>query len=214
LSVWVEGGPRAAQAPTVFLVSESVIPCFVGIFSPNASETAWLTRAWPERLDIAADWVGSRRRSNTTSWRPYLGGAMRGLLRARAHAVDIAEGCTSPKAVSHANAAYLDALKAGGLTPRLDVGPLDPRDLEACGNDRDYLYWTHKNPHGYVVNCYRNPTPDYLMLHWADCYTINGSESQWTTGDYAKVCSPNVAALEDWAAEIGGPLQKCEKCWS
>jgi len=81
-------------------------------------------------------------------------------------------------------------------------------------NDRDYLHWTSQNSHGYVVNCYRNPTPDYLMLHWADCYTINGSQSPWTTGDFAKVCSPNVAALADWALKIGGSLQKCEKCWA
>ena len=81
-------------------------------------------------------------------------------------------------------------------------------------NDRDYRYWTSRTPHGYVVNCYRNPTSDYLMLHWADCYTINGNHLPWTTGDFAKVCSPNVAALEDWARQVGGPLQKCEKCWA
>ncbi len=81
-------------------------------------------------------------------------------------------------------------------------------------NDRDYLYWTRKYRHRRVVNCWRNPTPTYLMLHWADGYTIKGSESPWTTGDYAKACSPNGAAMEDWAGQIGGPLQKCEKCWS
>ena len=44
-------------------------------------------------------------------------------------------------------------------------------------NDRDYLFWTRRNSRGYVVNCYRNPTPDYLILHWADCYTINGTHA-------------------------------------
>ena len=81
-------------------------------------------------------------------------------------------------------------------------------------NDRDYLYWTSRTPHGYVVNCYRNPTSDYLMLHWADCYTINANQLPWTTGAFAKVCSPIVAALEDWARQVGGPRQKCEKCWA
>jgi hypothetical protein len=81
-------------------------------------------------------------------------------------------------------------------------------------NDRDYLFWTSQNPRGYVVNCYRNPAPDYLVLHWADCYTISGTQSPWTAGDYAKVCSPTVALLEEWASrEISGQLQKCEKCW-
>ena len=81
-------------------------------------------------------------------------------------------------------------------------------------NDRDYLFWTSQNARGYVVNCYRNPTTDYLMLHWADCHTINGSQSPWTTGDFAKVCSPSLSTLEDWASGLGGSLQKCEKCWA
>ena len=81
-------------------------------------------------------------------------------------------------------------------------------------NDRDYLFWTSQNPRGYVVNCYRNLSADYLKLHWADCYTINGSQLPWTTSDYAKVCSPTLLALEDWASGLGGSLQKCEKCWS
>jgi hypothetical protein len=81
-------------------------------------------------------------------------------------------------------------------------------------NDRDYLFWTRQNPRGYVVNCYRNATPEYLMLHWANCHTINGTQSPWTTGDFAKVCSPTVEALESWARDsVGGGLQKCEKCW-
>jgi hypothetical protein len=80
-------------------------------------------------------------------------------------------------------------------------------------NDRDYLFWTSRNPRGYVVNCLRNPTPDYLVLHWADCFTINGSHLPWTTGDYAKVCSTNAAALEEWASQLDGSLYKCNKCW-
>jgi hypothetical protein len=52
------------------------------------------------------------------------------------------------------------------------------------------------------------------MLHWADCYTTDGTQSPWTTGDFAKVCSPSVGALELWAQQkVGGTLQKCEKCW-
>jgi len=81
-------------------------------------------------------------------------------------------------------------------------------------NDRDYLFWTSQNARGYVVNCYCNPSPDYLMLHWADCHTINGTQSPWTTSGYAKVCSPTISPLEDWASGMGGSLQKCEMCWA
>lgn len=80
-------------------------------------------------------------------------------------------------------------------------------------NDQDYLYWTSRHSSGYVVNCYRTPTPDYLKLHWANCQTINGTQRPWTTGDYAKVCSPVLSALREWADNLGGSLQKCEKCW-
>ncbi len=80
-------------------------------------------------------------------------------------------------------------------------------------NDRNYLFWTSQNARGYVVNCYRSPSTDYLILHWADCYTINGDQSPWTTKDYANICSPTLLALEDWAGSLGGSLRKCEKCW-
>jgi hypothetical protein len=80
-------------------------------------------------------------------------------------------------------------------------------------NDREYLYWTSQHLRGYVVNCYRKPSADYLMLHWADCRTINGNQSPWTTDDYAKVCSPTVADLEEWADGLGGLLTKCSVCW-
>lgn len=91
---------------------------------------------------------------------------------------------------------------------------MDPPIVAFEDDDRDYLFWTHRNPRGYVVNCARQPTSDYLVLHWADCWTINGTQSRWTTGDYAKVCSPTLAPLEEWAQTLGGDLWKCEKCWA
>jgi hypothetical protein len=90
---------------------------------------------------------------------------------------------------------------------------VDPPLIAFEDSDRDYLFWTRRNPRGYVVNCYRSPTADYLILHWADCYTINGTQSPWTTGDYAKMCSTNLPSLEDWANGMGGSLEKCGKCW-
>lgn len=81
--------------------------------------------------------------------------------------------------------------------------------------DREYLFWTSQHSRGYVVNCYRKPTADYLKLHWADCRTINGTQSIWTTGNYVKVCSPSLPPLEQWATEAtGGQLEECEKCWA
>jgi hypothetical protein len=81
-------------------------------------------------------------------------------------------------------------------------------------NDRGYLFWTSQNARGFVVNFYRNPSADYLMLHWADCHTINGSYPAWTTSDYARVCSPSISVLEDWASALGGSFHRSEKCWA
>ncbi len=50
------------------------------------------------------------------------------------------------------------------------------------------------------------------MLHWAGCHTINGGQSPWTVRDFAKVCSPTISVLEDWAGGLGGSLQKGETC--
>ena len=91
--------------------------------------------------------------------------------------------------------------------------PVEPPLVAFEDDDRGYLFWTSQNHRGFVVNCYRNPTAEYLVVHWADCYTINGSQSPWTTGDFAKVCSTEFNPLEEWATEMGGFLHKCEKCW-
>jgi hypothetical protein len=42
-----------------------------------------------------------------------------------------------------------------------------------------------------VLNSERRPRAEYLMLHLATCWTINGRPSRgrvWTTGGYRKVC--------------------------
>lgn len=76
-------------------------------------------------------------------------------------------------------------------------------------NDRGYLYWTRTHPGGFVVNTYRQPKPDYLVLHWANCQTINGTHLPWTTAGYRKVCSGDRAVLEHWATSLGGELTRC-----
>ncbi|WP_165251993.1 hypothetical protein [Paludisphaera soli] len=81
-------------------------------------------------------------------------------------------------------------------------------------DDPGYLEWAAAHPDGYVVNCGRTPGPDYLKLHRASCNFIRSSKrSNWTTGDYIKVCSVDLGDLRRWASgEVGGDLQPCQSC--
>jgi hypothetical protein len=80
--------------------------------------------------------------------------------------------------------------------------------------DAEFQAWLDAHPHGFVVNCYRNPTPSYLKLHRANCHTIRSDQRQNYAGhDYLKVCSTRKADLQEWAAhEIGGTLDPCGAC--
>jgi len=42
-------------------------------------------------------------------------------------------------------------------------------------DDEGYKDWLRRNPNGYVINCFRSPSPNYLFLHKATCFTISGS---------------------------------------
>jgi hypothetical protein len=81
-------------------------------------------------------------------------------------------------------------------------------------DDTGYLDWISRNPDGFVVNTYRNPSPRYLALHRTTCRTITGSPArgrQWTA-DYIKVCGDR-AELESWATtQLHGQLQPCRLC--
>ena len=81
-------------------------------------------------------------------------------------------------------------------------------------DDRGYLGWVSKNPTGFVVNCRRIPSKNYLMLHNATCEFIRTPKiTNWTTTVYIKICSLGKSELETWAKEeIGGNLQPCEFC--
>jgi hypothetical protein len=61
-----------------------------------------------------------------------IGQAMRGLLRAQARAVDVAEAQASPEAVSVADRVYLDSLTSAGLTPA-GARPVDAVDAFLAG---------------------------------------------------------------------------------
>jgi hypothetical protein len=82
-------------------------------------------------------------------------------------------------------------------------------------NDQGYLKWLEDNPKGYVLNCDRVPVASYLILHQANCSTINGmptADSSWTR-DYIKVCSRSRLALISWAnSKTKGTTQFCEHC--
>jgi len=85
---------------------------------------------------------------------------------------------------------------------------------EFVDDDGGYLRWLSANPAGFVVNAYRRPTPDYLVLHAATCRTIFGTPTRgrrWTA-DYLKACSPDRSDLERWAREVGGHLHPCGRC--
>ena len=82
--------------------------------------------------------------------------------------------------------------------------------------DAAYQQWIDTHQDGFVVNCYRNLNPAYLMLHRARCGTISGQPARgntWTTGEFVKVCSVDVEALERWARrEANGTLKPCGLC--
>ena len=85
--------------------------------------------------------------------------------------------------------------------------------VQFINDDKGYLQWIKKNTQGFVLNCYRNPTSGYLMLHRADCFTIVKTPSNgksWTS-DYRKICSLDPKELEDWAKQYGTP-RGCLRC--
>lgn len=83
-------------------------------------------------------------------------------------------------------------------------------------DDAAYLRWVAAHPGGWVVNCHRRPSANYLVLHRATCGTITGVPARgrtWTEGDYAKVCSEDAAELSRWASgTVGGQLHPCPLC--
>jgi hypothetical protein len=79
-------------------------------------------------------------------------------------------------------------------------------------NDEGYFSWLGAHSDGFVVNCYRNPTASYLVLHRASCSHIQRWEGRRSTCDYGKVCSTHDQALIDCAERLGGTLARCGTC--
>lgn len=88
-------------------------------------------------------------------------------------------------------------------------------DLEMFRDaESDYLAWITRHSEGWVVNCSRSPSPGYLVLHRADCWTIGArAGGNYTTGDYIKVCAVHRSRLDSWAVDsVGGELTLCGFC--
>src|SRR5271165_6643172 len=81
-------------------------------------------------------------------------------------------------------------------------------------DDEGYVRWLTDNPRGFVVNSHRRPVSTYLNLHRASCNHIRPpAYTNFTTTDYIKTCSTEVAALAEWARrEVGGDLDPCGIC--
>jgi hypothetical protein len=78
--------------------------------------------------------------------------------------------------------------------------------------DRDYLNWVAANAGGYVINIQRNHNPNDSRLRRADCHTITGNPARGKTwvGDWVKVCSADLRALDRWAtARVGASITRC-----
>lgn len=85
-------------------------------------------------------------------------------------------------------------------------------------DDDGYLRWLDAHPGGYVVNSDRVPKAAYVVLHRAECRTINpaflagGAERTWTIA-YRKTCADDLAGLARWVrAAVGDGAKACGLC--
>jgi hypothetical protein len=79
-------------------------------------------------------------------------------------------------------------------------------------DDAGYLEWAAANTAGYVLNCERQPNPNYLILHRADCkhITVPGPQATRWTAYYIKICALSKADLEVWSrVETGASPTAC-----
>ena len=80
-------------------------------------------------------------------------------------------------------------------------------------DEKKYLLWLKGHRKGFVVNSYKKPLSSFLMLHCADCGTINSKKGNHTTHKYIKICSQDKKKLNIWAKiKIKGDLLNCRRC--
>lgn len=83
-------------------------------------------------------------------------------------------------------------------------------------DDPGFLGWRDSHPNGFVVNAYRNPTPEYLMLHRTNCPHLHRpvAVGRWTK-DFIKVCAIQTNDLARWAQRTlttSARLKPCHWC--
>lgn len=95
--------------------------------------------------------------------------------------------------------------------PSGDAGHL----IRFVDDDAGYERWLTSWPQGYVLNCNRHPSSEYLILHRASCHFISELQRgmQTFTGDYIKVCSTDRATVRQWAqSQTGAEATYCMHC--
>ena len=112
-------------------------------------------------------------------------------------------------------------LAAEGIRRHTDKRVPRPHEVVAAvevfkDDDPGFLGWRDSHPKGYVVNAYRNPTADYLMLHRTICPHLNRpvAEGRWTRG-FLKACATHTDDLAAWARQTvteSARLKPCHWC--
>lgn len=80
-------------------------------------------------------------------------------------------------------------------------------------DDVGYGQWLDACPGGYVLNVAASFNPADAKMHLSNCPIIRPRDGRSATGPYVKVCAPQRADLERWAAEHMMPLPPaCGTC--
>jgi 5-methylcytosine-specific restriction endonuclease McrA len=77
-------------------------------------------------------------------------------------------------------------------------------------DDRAYMDWLCAYPDGFVITMRRNKSPDYMVLHKANCRLIStynkmAKRGGFTERIYIKGCAHTLAAAHAWVASNGRP---------
>ncbi len=81
-------------------------------------------------------------------------------------------------------------------------------------DDAGYVAWRDAHQHGYIVNCARDPKPNYLVLHRGSCWTVNKLRTGYRhwTDQYIKVCLTDEGELRAWARTHVSPFAQFTSC--
>ena len=83
-------------------------------------------------------------------------------------------------------------------------------------DDAGYHEWLRTYPKGFVLNCNRQPSSGYRILHRATCPFISrlGANMATFTGEYIKICSTDRAAVRQGAfTNAGAEGTPCQHCF-